>query len=65
MTSGESSFGVMLWLAIGSVAAVWCVSDIWWLVAVGCGLGLYPTLLLCNNFSRIERRRPRRHGHRG
>lgn len=65
MSSGERSFSVMLWLALGSTAAVWCVSDIWWLIAAGWGLGLCPTLLLCNNFSRIERRRPRRNGHRG
>lgn len=56
MTNGEQSFGAMLWLAIGSTAAVWCVSEIWWLVAAGWGLGLYPTLLLCNAFSQIEKR---------
>jgi|GEM_PF-2920604 len=66
MTSGEQSFSTLLWIVIGSVVAVFLGGGNWLLAAVGMGIGLCPVMMLCNQFSRIERNehrsyRPRHH----
>ena len=60
MTSGERSFGVLFWWAVGMILASMLVLSEWWLLAVGIGLGLYVLMLVCNAISAEERRPSRK-----
>ena len=64
MTNGEQSFGTILWVMIGAVAAVALGGGSWCLGGLGIILGLWPVFVLCNNFSAIERRENRQHSRR-
>lgn len=60
MTNGEESFGTVLWVGIGVVVAIALGGGNAGLAGLGIALGLIPVMLLCNNFSKVERREQRR-----
>jgi len=64
MTNGEQSFGTILWIGIGAIAAIALAGGNAGLAGLGIALGLFPVMLLCNNFSKVERREQRRQYYR-